>query len=75
MSTITQRYEESLQRICCESIAPNAPVVDHDSTFPEQAIESLKTSGFLGAMSSLEVGGLGFGLRGATTIVGRVAEE
>jgi alkylation response protein AidB-like acyl-CoA dehydrogenase len=75
MSTITQRYEESLQRICCESIAPNAPVVDHDSAFPEQAIESLKTSGFLGAMSSLEVGGLGFGLRGATTIVGRVAEE
>jgi alkylation response protein AidB-like acyl-CoA dehydrogenase len=75
MNTITQTYEEFLQRICRESIAPNAPAVDHAGAFPDQAIESLKTSGFLGAMSSPEVGGLGFGLRGGATIVRRVAEE
>ena len=75
MNTITQTYEESLHRICRESIAPKANAVDHDSAFPCQAIESLKSSGFLGALSSPEVGGLGLGLRGATTIVRRVAEE
>jgi alkylation response protein AidB-like acyl-CoA dehydrogenase len=75
MSTITQTYEESLERICRESIAPNAPVVDRDSAFPDQAIESLKAASFLGAMSSPEMGGLGLGLGGAAKIVRRVAEE
>jgi len=75
MNTITQTYEESLHRICRESIGPNAPAVDQDGTFPEQAIESLKVGGFLGAMNSPDVGGLGLGLRGATAIVRRVAEE
>lgn len=75
MSTITQTYEESLQRICRESIAPNAPSVDRDSAFPNQAIEALRTAGFLGAMSSPDVGGLGLGLGGTAKIVRRVAEE
>jgi alkylation response protein AidB-like acyl-CoA dehydrogenase len=75
MSTTTQTYEESLERICRESIAPNAPAVDRDSAFPEQAIESLKTAGFLGALSSSEMGGLGLGLGGTAKIVRRVAEE
>jgi alkylation response protein AidB-like acyl-CoA dehydrogenase len=75
MSAITQTYEEALQRICRESIAPNAAAVDHDGAFPDQAIESLKTGRFLGAMSSPEVGGLGFGLPGTAMIVRRVAEE
>jgi alkylation response protein AidB-like acyl-CoA dehydrogenase len=75
MNPMTQTYEESLQRICRESIGPNAPAVDRDGAFPERAIEALKAGGFLGAMSSPEVGGLGLGLRGATAIVRRVAEE
>ena len=75
MSILAQTYEESLQQICRNSIAPAAPVVDHDGVFPRQAIEALKTAGFLGALSSPEVGGFGLGLRGAVAIVGRVAEE
>jgi alkylation response protein AidB-like acyl-CoA dehydrogenase len=50
-------------------------VVDRDSAFPDQAIESLKAASFLGAMSSPEMGGLGLGLGGAAKIVRRVAEE
>jgi alkylation response protein AidB-like acyl-CoA dehydrogenase len=38
-------------------------------------MESLKSAGFLGAMSSPEMGGLGLGLGGAAKIVRRVAEE
>ena len=75
MSTIPQTYEDSLGRICRETIRSNAPVVDHDGAFPEHAITSLRAGGFLGAMSSPEVGGLGLGLQGATAIVRRVAEE
>ncbi|HTB12225.1 MAG TPA: acyl-CoA dehydrogenase family protein [Bryobacteraceae bacterium] len=75
MSTIAQTYEESLERICRESIAPNAPSVDRNGAFPEQAIESLRAAGFLGAMSSPEIGGLGLGLGGTAKIVRRVAEE
>lgn len=75
MSAITQTYEETLERICSENIAPNASAVDHDGIFPNAAIQSLKTGGFLGAMSSPEVGGLGLGLPGTAKIVRRVAEE
>ncbi|MGM3932465.1 acyl-CoA dehydrogenase family protein, partial [Salmonella sp. NW378] len=72
--TITQTYEESLKRICRESVRPNTLAVDRGA-FPGQAIEALKTRGFLGAMSSPEIGGMGLGLRGAATIVRLVAEE
>jgi alkylation response protein AidB-like acyl-CoA dehydrogenase len=75
MSANPKSYEESLQRICRESVAPFANVVDHDSAFPDQAIQDLKIGGFLGALSSLDAGGLGLGLRGAATILERVAEE
>jgi alkylation response protein AidB-like acyl-CoA dehydrogenase len=75
MSTITQTYEESLERICRESIAPNAPSVDRNGAFPEQAVDSLRAAGFLGAMSSPEMGGFGLGLGGTAKIVRRVAEE
>jgi alkylation response protein AidB-like acyl-CoA dehydrogenase len=75
MSTIPQTYEESLERICRDSVRPNAAAVDRDGGFPDQAIESLKAGGFLGAMSSPEAGGLGLGLRGSAAVVGRVAQE
>jgi alkylation response protein AidB-like acyl-CoA dehydrogenase len=75
MSTIAQTYEEALERICREGVAPNAVHVDRDGTFPEQSIAALKAGGLLGAMSSPEAGGSGLGLRAAAKIVGRVAEE
>ncbi|MGA2717140.1 MAG: acyl-CoA dehydrogenase [Bryobacteraceae bacterium] len=49
--------------------------VDHDGSFPFESIEALKSAGLLGALSSLESGGLGLGLAGAARIVRRVAEE
>jgi alkylation response protein AidB-like acyl-CoA dehydrogenase len=75
MSAIPKSHEESLQRICRERVAPFANVVDHDSAFPDQAIQGLKRGGFLGALSSPDAGGLGLGLRGAATIMERVAED
>jgi hypothetical protein len=75
MSTLPQTYEDSLQRICRDGIAPAATATDRDHAFPHQAMEALKTGGFLGAMSSPEVGGLGLGLRGAANIVRSVAEQ
>ncbi|HEY2012842.1 MAG TPA: acyl-CoA dehydrogenase family protein [Bryobacteraceae bacterium] len=73
--TIDQPYQTTLDRICTETIAPAAVEVDRDGVFPEKSIEALKVAGFLGAMSSPDVGGLGLGLPGAATVVGRVAQE
>jgi alkylation response protein AidB-like acyl-CoA dehydrogenase len=75
MGTIPQTYEASLERICRETIRSNAAVVDRDGAFPEHSINALKSAGFLGAMSSPDVGGLGLGIPVATAVVRRVAEE
>ena len=75
MNTLTQTYQEALERICRATIGPRAEAVDRDGKFPEDAVQALKTSGFLGAISSPDVGGLGLGLRGCAAIVSRVAEE
>jgi alkylation response protein AidB-like acyl-CoA dehydrogenase len=75
MNTFIQAYEVALERICTETVSAAAPAVDRDGSFPRQAIDALKGAGFLGAMSAPEVGGLGFGLRGAARIVERAAEE
>src|SRR6185295_3800292 len=75
MSTIPQTLEASLERVCRETIRANAAMVDRDGTFPEQSIDALKSAGFLGAMSSPDVGGFGLGTSGATATVRRVAEE
>jgi alkylation response protein AidB-like acyl-CoA dehydrogenase len=74
MSTIPQTYEASLERVCRDTIRPNAAMVDGDGVFPEHSIDALKSAGFLGVMSSPEVGGLGLGIPGATAVVRRVAE-
>jgi alkylation response protein AidB-like acyl-CoA dehydrogenase len=68
-------HEETLERICKETIAPAAASVDRDGSFPEQAIQALSAAGLLGALSSPEAGGFGLGLAGAARIVRRVAEE
>ena len=75
MSAATQAYKTTLEQICSQTIANNAAKVDRDGTFPNESIQALKTAGLLGAMSAPEVGGLGLGLSGASTIVRRVAED
>jgi alkylation response protein AidB-like acyl-CoA dehydrogenase len=75
MSTETETYEGALERVCTTTIARNAPTVDRDGSFPSESIEALRSVGMLGALSSVESGGLGLGLDGAARIVRRVAEE
>jgi alkylation response protein AidB-like acyl-CoA dehydrogenase len=71
----SETYEAALERICTTTISSTAPIVDRDGSFPTETIEALKAAGLLGAMSSVESGGLGLGLPGAARIVRRIAEE
>jgi alkylation response protein AidB-like acyl-CoA dehydrogenase len=75
MRTNAENYKTDLNRICVETIAPLASEVDRSGAFPNQSIEALKDAGFLGAISAIEVGGLGLGLRAAAEIIRRVAQE
>jgi alkylation response protein AidB-like acyl-CoA dehydrogenase len=75
VTTNAQTYQTTLDRICTETIAVNAPDADRAGRFPEHSINALKTAGFLGAMSTPQVGGSGLGLPGASAIVRRVAAE
>jgi alkylation response protein AidB-like acyl-CoA dehydrogenase len=75
MTTTAETYESALERVCSSSIAPNAIAVDRDGAFPGDSIRALASAGLLGALSSMESGGLGLGLSGAARIVRRVAEE
>jgi alkylation response protein AidB-like acyl-CoA dehydrogenase len=67
-------YSATLERICLETIAAEAPAVD-EGAFPERGLKALANSGLMGAVSAPEVGGLGVGFKGASAIVGRVAQE
>ena len=75
MNTTSETYEAALTRVCQTTIAGNAAAVDHDGAFPTESIDALKSAGLLGAVSSIESGGLGLGLAGAARIVRRIAEE
>ncbi len=75
MTTTTESYESALERVCSSSVALNAVAVDRDGAFPGESIRALASAGLLGALSSIESGGLGLGLSGAARIVRRVAEE
>ena len=75
MKATATDYLEVLEQVCETAIAPNAVEVDRDGSFPKHAIEALKQSGLLGAVSAPGVGGLGLGHRGAAAIVERVARE
>ncbi len=68
-------HEETLERICSETIAADAAHVDKDSRFPGRGVDALAQAGLLGACSAAEAGGLGLGMPGAARIVRRVAEE
>src|SRR5262245_25025284 len=75
MTTTAETYESILERVCADSVAPQAAAVDRDGTFPTESIGALAAAGLLGALSSADSGGLDLGLPGAARIVRRVAEE
>jgi alkylation response protein AidB-like acyl-CoA dehydrogenase len=68
-------YSAALEQVCTGTVAPEAAAVDHDAVFPSRSLEALAVAGLMGAVSAPEVGGLGLGFRGASTIVGRLAQE
>ena len=72
---MSPEYSAELERICSETIAPEAPDVDHRGAFPQRGLNALAAAGLMGAVSAPEVGGLGLGPRGAAAIVGRIAQE
>jgi alkylation response protein AidB-like acyl-CoA dehydrogenase len=67
-------YSATLERICRETIASEAPAVD-EGAFPERGLKALANAGLMGAVSAPEVGGLGVGFKGASAIVERVAQD
>src|SRR4051812_2306950 len=75
MNPTTETYQQALERICTTTIAESARAVDRERAFPSASIEGLKAVGLLGAISSVDAGGLGLGVGGAARIVRRVAEE
>src|SRR5262245_18821223 len=75
MSSESAGLAPALEQICTEIVGPDAAAVDRDGAFPERAVKALGAAGLLGAISAREVGGLGLGVRGAATIVGRLAQE
>jgi alkylation response protein AidB-like acyl-CoA dehydrogenase len=66
-------YQDTLDQIIKDVIAPAAGEVDQAGTFPRAAIEALGRSGLLGLISAKEIGGLGEAHRAATVVVERIA--
>jgi alkylation response protein AidB-like acyl-CoA dehydrogenase len=75
MATYPDDYSVALERICSETIAADATLVDRRGAFPERGLSALASAGLMGAISAPEVGGLGLGYRGAAAIVGRIAQD
>ena len=72
---MSPEYSAALERVCTETIAPEAPNVDRQGAFPERGLNALAAAGLMGAVSATEVGGLGLGVKGASAIVGRITQE
>lgn len=66
-------YQDALQRVIDEVVAPNALAVDATGTFPSQAVVALGEAGILGLTVSDNMGGGGQGLRPAADVVQRLA--
>ncbi len=75
MKTTPDNYRNVLDEVCGDVIAAEAPAVDQNALFPAKSLAALKDAGLLGAVSAVDVGGLGVGPRGAADIVERVATE
>ena len=68
-------YLDTLDKIAIEVIRPAAVEIDQTGAFPRAAMEALGKAGLLGLISAQDVGGLGHGMRAATMIIERVAQE
>lgn len=75
MSPDSASYSFALEKVCTETVGPDAPLVDQQAAFPERGLKALSAAGLMGAVSATDVGGLGLGFRGAAGIVGRLAQE
>lgn len=75
MTTHSKPYQSILEKVCNDTIGPNAPEVDADASFPARSIRALGEAGLMGAVSAPEAGGLGTNLGDAAAIVRRVAQE
>jgi alkylation response protein AidB-like acyl-CoA dehydrogenase len=64
---------DALQRVIDDVVAPSAPDVDHDGTFPRASIDALAAAGLLGLTTSAELGGGGQGMRQAAEVIERLA--
>jgi len=64
---------DALQRAVDDVVAPQAPAVDHDGTFPQPSIDALAEAGLLGLTSSTEQGGGGQGMRQAAEVIQALA--
>ncbi len=62
----------SVASIIAEVIEPKAAEVDRYGKYPRTALDALGRSGLLGLISSKEVGGMGEGLRAASSLVEQV---
>ena len=75
MSPGSASYSAALEKVCTDTIGPEAANVDQQGAFPERGLKALAAAGLMGAVSAPEAGGLGIGFRGAAAIVGRIAQE
>jgi alkylation response protein AidB-like acyl-CoA dehydrogenase len=64
---------DAVASIVAEVAEPNAIAVDRDGDFPRATLDALGRAGLLGLLNAKEVGGLGEGLRAATSVVEKVA--
>lgn len=66
---------DALEAVIAATIAPNAATVDQSGAFPQAGIDALAEAGYLGLISSSEVGGAGAGMGEAAAVIETVARE
>jgi isovaleryl-CoA dehydrogenase len=66
-------YQDALGAVIADVVEPHAAAVDTEGRFPRASIDALGGAGLLGLASSTDVGGGGFGIRDAATVIERLA--
>ena len=66
-------YRDAVDQVVSEVVAPQAPEIDRNGTFPRAGIDALAQAGLLGLVSATEVGGGGEGMRAAAEVIERLA--
>jgi alkylation response protein AidB-like acyl-CoA dehydrogenase len=74
-SASLQTYNDTLEKIANDVIAPAAIEVDQTGGFPRAAVDAMGKTGLLGLISAPEVGGMGQGHRAAAMVVERIARD